>query len=338
MVILPTAQRFVNLSTIFLCLSNERTTMHIINKLQPLIIMLCAMLGLALGIFTPLRHISMHFIEMFLMMLLFMVFLSVDMHQLKKALLHVKFTMASVTINFIITPLVAYILGMVFLEGNLDIRMGLLMLLVTPCTDWYLVFTKLAKGNVALNISILPLNLILQVVLLPIYLYVFFGNSVDIQANSIISSIAIVLLIPFLCAMFTRKLTKNNPTFQNIIADFADNAQLIFLCLAVVTMFAVEGESLLANYILFLKLFIPLICFFIITFFIAHMAGKALHFTREDTISLHFTTLARNSPLALAIAIAAFPKEPLIALSLIVGPLLELPILSAIAEALKKKK
>ncbi len=310
--------------------------MNLINKLQPIIILSFALMGLALGILTPLGNVSIVFVEIFLMALLFMLFLSVDMQQLKKAALNIKYTSTSIVINFIITPITAYILATIFFKDSIQISMGLVMLLVTPCTDWYLVFTKLSRGNIELNMSILPLNLILQVILLPAYLFIFFGSTVNINLETILKSIVVVLVVPFICAMIFRTFIANKSEVKKFIFAQSDNLQLIFLCLAVMVMFASEAENLSQNYLLLLKLFVPLICFFIITFFIVKIAGKMLHFERNDVISLHFTTLARNSPLALAIAIAAFPEQPLIALSLIVGPLLELPILSIISGILRK--
>ena len=78
------------------------------------------------------------------------------------------------------------------------------MLLVTPCTDWYLVFTGLSKGNVELGMSILPLNLILQIVLLPVYLLVLIGSEVTMDVGSLVSSVAMVLVIPFVLAYTTK--------------------------------------------------------------------------------------------------------------------------------------
>lgn len=106
--------------------------MTALTRLQPILIIGAAFVGLALGLLTPTGGVSAHVIEPALMALLCFVFLSVD------------------------------------------VRMGLVMLLVTPCTDWYLVFTGLARGNVELGASILSLNLLLQICLPPVYLSAFF--------------------------------------------------------------------------------------------------------------------------------------------------------------------
>ena len=210
------------------------------------------------------------------------------------------------------------------------------MLLVTPCTDWYLVFTGLADGNVELGMSILPLNLLLQIVLLPGYLLLFIGSEVQMDAAALLQSVVMVLAIPFVASLLTKRLFRNRPGFRAFLSAQGDNLQLLFLCLAVVVMFASEGRSLWENPALLLKLFVPLLIFFAVLFFLAQLAGRLLHFSKRDTIALNFTTLARNSPLSLAIAVATFPQQPLVSLALVIGPLIELPVLSVISGILKR--
>ncbi|BBF43546.1 arsenical-resistance protein ACR3 [Lachnospiraceae bacterium KM106-2] len=305
--------------------------MNLIGKLQPLIIMVAALLGLILGNFSLLGTVSSNLIEIFLMLLLYILFLSVDLKQIKQSLSYLRYTCAAVVINFIITPFVAYVLGRIFFENSVDIRIGLMMLLITPCTDWYLVFTGLSKGNIELNMSILPLNLILQIVLMPFYLFMFMGREVVMDISTIVGSIVMVLLIPFIASVLTRMVVRNKEKFQDFISSQGDNLQLLFLCLAVVIMFASEGKKLLDNPMLLIEMFIPLMLFFAITFFIGQMVGRFLKFKRKDIVALNFTTLARNSPLSLAIAVATFPNQPLISLALVIGLLIELPVLSFIS-------
>lgn len=310
--------------------------MNLIGKLQPVIIITAALLGLLLGAVTPLGSVSSSMIEVFLMMLLYILFLSIDLKQIKKSFTNIRFTLSAVIINFVFTPLFGYLLGKVFFPGSLDIRIGLLMLLVTPCTDWYLVFTGLSKGNVELGMSILPLNLILQIVLLPVYLLVLIGSEVTMDIGSLVSSVAMVLVIPFVLAYTTKALTKNNEKFKNSLSKQGDNLQLLFLCLAVVVMFASEGKNLLDNPLLLSQMFIPLLIFFAVLFFVAQIVGNLMKFPKKDTVALNMTTLARNSPLSLAIAVVTFPEQPLISLALVIGPLIELPVLSVISTILKR--
>ena len=305
--------------------------MNLIGKLQPVIIITAALLGLLLGAVTPFGSVSSSLIEVFLMMLLYILFLSIDLKQIKKSFTNVRFTLSAVIINFVFTPLFGYVLGKVFFPGSLDIRIGLLMLLVTPCTDWYLVFTGLSKGNVELGMSILPLNLMLQIVLLPVYLLVLISSEVTMDVGSLVSSVAMVLVIPFALAYITKAITKNSEKFKSFLSEQGDNLQLLFLCLAVVVMFASEGKNLLDNPLLLAQMFIPLLIFFAVLFFVAQIVGRLQKFPKKDIVALNMTTLARNSPLSLAIAVVTFPEQPLISLALVIGPLIELPVLSIVS-------
>lgn len=314
--------------------------MNTVTKLQPIFIIGAALLGLLLGYSTGFGNVSVHFVEPFLMVLLFFVFLSVDGKKLKEAFKNIRFTATAVITNFIWTPIFAFLLGILFFRENVDMQIGLMMLMVTPCTDWYLVFTSIAKGNVALGASILPLNLLLQVVLLPVYLMIFYGGSVSIGGGSVILSIIIVLIVPFLVSAVCKQL-EGRSIGRNLIAklrEWGDNAQLVFLCLAVISMFASESKSLFEHPGMLLRMLIPMILFFAVNFVLIRWIGKKLKFNEYDLIPLNFTTLARNSPLSLAIAVAAFPNRPLISLALVVGPLIELPSLAVIAGIINRLK
>lgn len=311
--------------------------MNLTTKLQPVFIISSALIGLLLGGTTALGNYSVNFIEPFLMALLFMVFLSVDLKSIKKAFLNHKFTITSLLVNFVWTPLFAVLLGRVFLHDSVDLQIGFLMLLVTPCTDWYIVFTGLAKGNVSLAAAILPLNLILQIVLLPVYMVVFYGSKVGINGTSVLWSIVTVLIIPMALAQLIKLLAAKSKQILraiNGVLGQSDNLQLIFLCAAILVMFASKGKALLSNPLLLLQMLLPLACFFTINFMLVYFMAIQLKMNFHDTIPLIMTTLARNSPLSLAIAVAAFPDHPLISLALVIGPLIELPVLGIVSSIL----
>ena len=99
-------------------------------------------------------------------------------------------------------------------------------------------------------------------------------------------------------------------------------------------MFASQGKYLLQNMNVVLLLLVPVLLFFIINFLLGQFIGRIMHLSYKDTVSLSLTTLARNSPVALAIAVTAFPDEPLIALALVIGPLIELPVLAFVSQVL----
>ncbi|MHB9292005.1 hypothetical protein Holit_01093 [Hollandina sp. SP2] len=115
-----------------------------------------------------------------------------------------------------------------------------------------------------------------------------------------------------------------------------DTIQFMLLCFAIISMFVSQGSILLANSIVFIKLLSPLILFFIVNYFLSLFVGKKLKLSFQDTIPLLFTTSARNSPIALTIAIITFPSEPIIALVLVMGPLIELPVLAINSTILRR--
>lgn len=299
--------------------------MKLIEKLEPIILIAAIIIGL---IFTNIKFLSENMgnlINIFLCLMLYGLFLEIPLKELKKSFKNIKFTSTSLIINFIWTPLFGYFLGNLFLNGNIDIFIGFFMLILTPCTDWYLVFTKMAKGNLNLSLSILPINLILQIVLLPVYLILFFSSNNTMNYADLGYSLLIVIVIPFVLAQVTKLLL--NQDLNEKLTGFFSHYQIIFLALAVFAIFNSQGKLLFENLNSVLTIFIPLIAFFATNTIIDLLLSEQIHFSYEEYASLTMTTLARNSPLALAIAINSFPGRELIAIALVIGPLIELPVL-----------
>ena len=110
-------------------------------------------------------------------------------------------------------------------------------------------------------------------------------------------------------------------------------AQIVLLSLAIVAMFASQGSYLLNNMDMVYILIVPILIYFTMNYMLGSAVGD-VRFTYEDSVSLHLTIIARNSPVALAIAVTAFPDQPVIALALVIGPLIELPVLAAVSQPL----
>lgn len=292
------------------------------------------MVGISLGQVHPIRTHAESFIVPLLMSMLYITFLQIPLEEMKKALKNTRFTFTSVVMNFVWTPIFAWFLALLFLGDNSALYIGFIMLMVTPCTDWYLIFTGMAKGNVALSTAILPLNLILQVILLPFYLLIFGGTTGIIQREFLAESILMVLLIPLILAILTKRALRKQQQLRGKLITKLSVFPIIFLCIAIVAMFASQGQLLLGNLDLMWQITIPILLFFSVNFFVGQKVGKWMMFPNTDRVSLSLTTLARNSPIALAIAMTAFPEQPLIALTLVIGPLLELPILATITQIL----
>ncbi|WP_436374787.1 arsenic resistance protein [Cytobacillus sp. BC1816] len=308
--------------------------MNLIEKLYTLIIFLAVVIGISIGQAELIRANAESFIMPLLAAMLYITFLQIPIEDIKIAFKNIKFTYTSIIINFVWTPILAWLLAMVFLGDTPTLYIGFIMLMVTPCTDWYLIFTGIAKGNVALSTAILPLNLILQVILLPIYLLIFGRTTGVIELEFLIESILAVLIIPLVLAVLTKILLKTKNQLRESLVSNLSVLPIVFLSFAIAAMFASQGQLLLNHLDLLWKITIPVLLFFIINLFFSQRAGQLMRFPNSDRASLSLTTLARNSPIALAIAMTAFPDQPLIALTLVVGPLLELPILAVITHIL----
>lgn len=308
--------------------------MESVNKFQSLVILLMVAIGILLGQIGFVQTYSEYLITPFLMVMLFLVFLQIPLKDILKSFKNLKFTLTAVIINF---KFLILVLGRLFLGNHPELLIGYIMLMVTPCTDWYLIFTGISKGNVALGSSILPLNLVLQLVLLPVYVFLIGGSSVDMNTMQLLKGVVSTLIIPLLCTIIIRKIIINKigqEDFEEKVATKACDYQGYFLNAAIVSMFASQGKILLENIQVLLILLIPVLLFFVINFCVGRLVGRVMKLNYEDSVALNLTTLARNSPIALAIAVATFPDRPLISLALIIGPLIELPVLFLIAKIL----
>ncbi|WP_041581967.1 arsenic resistance protein [Salisediminibacterium selenitireducens] len=312
--------------------------MQLIEKWYTLIIVTAVTAGLILGQWSKVASFAEQLIVPLLMGMLYVTFLQIPLQAIREALTNVRFTALSLILNFIWTPLLAWGLALVFLSGEPALYIGFIMLMVTPCTDWYLVFTGIAKGNTALSTAILPVNLLLQIVLLPVYLLLFGGMTGTVHLDPLLSGILFVLIIPFLLARMTDAVLKRHSAIRNRVMQTLSPMPILLLSLAICAMFASQGSLLLNNLYLLVLLLIPIILFFLVNLAVSQITGQKVGLAYPDRVSLSMTTLARNSPVALAIAITAFPDQPLIALTLVIGHLLELPILALVSKVLLVRK
>jgi ACR3 family arsenite efflux pump ArsB len=311
--------------------------MRTVEKFQSVILLIAIILGLLLSNFSIVSNIFSQLIVPFLFLMLLALFINIPLNNLKSGFFNGRFALLSLIINFIWTPILAYLLGFIFLSYNTALWIGFIMLIVTPCTDWYLMFTELAKGNTKLSLSLLPLNLLLQLILLPIYLYLFTGITGGFNLYLLIESIVLVVVLPFILASLF-KYTVNkilNIDKRDKIYSIFEDISIISLGLAVFSMFASQGSILLNNLWIILILLIPLLLFFIINFIFVRFIKITIKMPYKDYVSLTFTTLARNSPIALAIAVTSFPNNPIIALALVIAPLIELPVLTIVSQVLQ---
>jgi ACR3 family arsenite efflux pump ArsB len=172
---------------------------------------------------------------------------------------------------------------------------------------------------------------------LPLYLLLFAGALVPIELSILAESVLLVLAVPLIVATLLRtsvRSAKGEMWLETALLPKLAPVQLTALCLAIAAMFASQGDALLAQPEVVLWLLPPLLIFFAVNLLLALRLGRLAGLDEGACVGLCFATLSRNSPVSLAIAVTAFPDRPLIALALVIGPLIELPILTLIAQLL----
>lgn len=308
------------------------------EKLQSVFVALAAVLGLGAGLLWPLGEVAGFLVLPLLMVMLAAVFAQVDAGQVREVRGARKVVAASLVLNFVFTPLFAWALGAGLLGGSPDLRIGLLLLLVTPCTDWYLVFTGLARGHMGVAAAVLPVNLVLQLLLLPVYVLLLGGEAAMVDTGTLVEAVLLVLVVPLVIALLVRwgaRRWKGTQWRDQRVMPVLSASVLPLLYAAVFAMFAWQARTVMAHLGELAVLLLPLGLFFLVMPLVAVAAGRMLRLPADQRVTLTMTSVARNSPVALAIAVAAFPDRPLIAVALVAGPLLELPVLAVLSQIVR---
>lgn len=312
--------------------------MSLWDRLQSLFVALAAVAGLVVGLNFSVGEVAGHVVLPALVVMLVAVFVQMDASQVGEARQARSLVIASLLLNFVFTPALAWMLGAGLLGGQPDLRIGLLLLLVTPCTDWYLVFTAMARGHTGIAAALLPVNLILQLLLLPVYVLLLGGQAAMVSARTLVEAVLLVLLVPLAVAVALRTISarvRGVHWRDRVIVSHASTLVLPMLYLAVFSMFAWQARTVSDHLSALAVLIVPLLIFFIVAPLAATLVAKQLHLPADQRVTLVMVSTARNSPIALAIAVSAFPDRPLIAVALVAGPLLELPVLAILAHLVR---
>jgi len=323
-------------------MKTRETTSHVgglgfLDRIQPFLLIGSIAVGLAIAYLFPSRAKALSpIVTVGVFLVIYFIMLGVDLRGVMHAFTRWKPTALAIGINFIITPLFAWLLGYLFLRDDPNIWVGLILYLVTPCIGWYLVFTELAKGDVELGVSLLFWNVLLQIVLMPVYMGLLAGMIIEIEATDILlHSVAVFLVLPLLLTRATRMLLGVRAVSFEAVKEHLrlPYLKMVTLMAVIMAMFASQGDILFANPAVVLKMILPGLVFFGVAFALALVAGHLFDLRYPEVALLVFTTTARNSEASLAVAVTAF-ASPLVALTVVIGPSIELPVLIVILRIL----
>jgi arsenite transporter len=298
-----------------------------------LLLLAAIAIGSIIGTFTPTTAEQISgWVDLLILTLVSLLFFEISLASLVGARKHLRFLSIAWIANFLLIPLIGWGIASLFLSGKPLLFTGLLIYFIAPCTDWFLGFTKLAKGNTSLGSLLLPINLISQLLLYPVFLGLFAGKQSGTDIASIAGTLWQWFLLPFLAALFLHQiLHKLLPArlFSSLLRLVSSFIPFTIAAL-VVCIFAGNITTILSHVGDFLIILAAVFCFFVATWFLGEILTRRFKLAYPEHALLTMTTAARNAPLMLGLTTAAFPDQPLIYAALIIGMLIEFPHLTAL--------
>ncbi len=276
-------------------------------------------------------------VEVGVFFVIFAVMLPVEIKEVSRALRKVKPTVIALAVNFVVIPVFAWGIGWLFLRNQPDIWAGVILYTLTPCIGWYLIFIDLAQGDVAWGMALLPWNITLQILLMPLYLYFLVGRVLPLDLTALAQSVILYLFLPFILSYVLQKTIiarRGRDYFFGPVKRAMGEVKLWALVVVIVAMFASQSALGMGD-VGRVGLIIGVIAlFFAVLFLVALGIGRVVNLSYEENTTLAFTTTARNSEAVIGVAVSAFPGHPLVYLAIILGPVVELPVLLLISRLL----